>query len=261
MKPSLLVKQHSYDPPEAGKCIYCLKAFPEGELTREHIIPLALHGEMVIQHSVCEPCRDKSNRVYENPALQADFLVPRLLLELRRRKKQEKKELPPVAVGDLVSQGALEEFSIRLEIEQHPRIFSLIMPTVAGKLVGIDRGSTLRDPRVGFINLGGDKNATGVTTRHAMNPTAFSLTLAKIAYCFACAERGLGGLDEIRDLLAGNRDDVYNFVGSWSKKQQLTKKYLHNLYFRERGENLTVLVHLFASCGMDPYEVVVGKIK
>jgi hypothetical protein len=95
------------------------------------------------------------------------------------------------------------------------------------------------------------------------------MTIAKIGYCFAVAELSLDGFqgDKIRDLLAGRRDDVYNFVGGVSVPETLTNRHLHGLYLRRRGDWWTVLVHLFASCSADqskpsaPYEVVVGKAR
>jgi hypothetical protein len=96
----------------------------------------------------------------------------------------------------------------------------------------------------------------------------FATTIAKIGYCYAVAEKGFEAFDgnEIRDLLAGLRDDVYNFVGNPIETERLATNHLHGLYFRQRGEWLTVFVHLFASChGADglavPYEVVVGRLK
>ena len=35
---------------------------------------------------------------------------------------------------------------------------------------------------------------------------------------------------------------------------------LHDIFFMERGEYLTVVVHIFASCGVTPYEIVVAKL-
>jgi hypothetical protein len=87
--------------------------------------------------------------------------------------------------------------------------------------------------------------------------------IAKIAYCYAMAENKSFDETQIRDLLLGKRSDVYNFVGSVEKAEHLSSRHLHALYFRRRGEWLTVLVHLFASCSTEekafPYEVVVGK--
>jgi hypothetical protein len=98
------------------------------------------------------------------------------------------------------------------------------------------------------------------TAREMRDHTALSLTIAKIGYCFATAELGVDTFDgnEIRALLRGERDDVYNFVGGLSIPQHLTDRHLHKLYIKKRGNCLTVIAHLFASCKMDPYEVVVG---
>lgn len=94
------------------------------------------------------------------------------------------------------------------------------------------------------------------------------MMLAKIGYCYAMAEYGEAYFDatDIRDLLLGNRADVYNFVGNTETPERLSSRELHSLYFRRRGEWLTVLVHLFASCYgpqntnvCTPYEVVVGR--
>lgn len=96
----------------------------------------------------------------------------------------------------------------------------------------------------------------------------FAMMLAKIAYCYTMAEYGETYFDakDIRDLLLGNRHDVYNFVGNTETPERLATRELHGLYFRRRGEWLTVLVHLFASCQgqqntniCTPYEVVVGR--
>jgi hypothetical protein len=215
---------------------------------------------MVIQHAVCEKCRSYTNQTFENPALQTSFLVPRLQLELRRRKKSKKKALPPMAAGNRVMGGGEELFVMEREVAQYPPIFEMVFPEVAGKLAGIDRGGGLNNFRIAIANIGIRPGATGGTTRHPHDHTAFSKTLAKIAYCFACAEeKSLNGFDEIRELICGKRDDVYNFVGCSLQKEQLTNRYLHGLYLRTRGDKQTVLVHLFASCGMQPYEVVVGK--
>jgi hypothetical protein len=70
----------------------------------------------------------------------------------------------------------------------------------------------------------------------------------------------------MRDLLAGRRDDVYNFFGNTARPEKLTNKHLHGLYLREKDGWLTVLVHLFASAhgavgDARPYEIVVGKLK
>lgn len=260
-----------------GRCLYCLEdmsSYAVNEITDEHIIPRALNGALVIRNGACQACARFSNKAYEYTALNKDLFVPRRLLELKKSRNRGKNQKPPeplplVALGNRVMSGGEELFNIQLSDAEYPNIFSLILFPPAGRLVGEDRGSELKEIRGQFFNLGGNRGRRmDVTTRepHANGP--FANMLAKIAYCYAAAERGIEAFDgsDIRDLLMGRRSDVYNFVGNPSEPETLGNQHLHALYFRERDDWLTVLVHLFASCNGDPkapaipYEVVVGKI-
>lgn len=246
-----------------GRCFFCLNEYGSSDLTDEHIIPRALNGSFILKKGVCVECARYGNKTFEQPALNADFLVPRLMLELRRRSKSEKK-LPLVALGNHPEDTSAEAFKIELQAAMYPPLVTLIMIPVAGLLAGVERSGdlktmqtmTYRIPR----NLGGELFSS-VSTRHMHFHTAFALTLAKIAYCYAVGELGLGGFDgaNIRDLIMGRRDDTYNFIGGQSKPEFFREDTLHGLYIRTRGAFVTVVVHLFASCKMKPYEVVVGK--
>jgi hypothetical protein len=99
-----------------------------------------------------------------------------------------------------------------------------------------------------------------MTTNHVSG--AIHVCIAKMAYCFAVCEIGLEGFDgtAIRDLIKGRRHDFCNFVGACSTHEHLTDRYFHNLYLRNRPKYKTVLVHLFASFGIPPYEVVIGPV-
>lgn len=268
---SLTMRQQTYD--LGGKCVYCRKEFAVEDLTDEHIVPRALNGSLILKKGACRPCAVKSNKDYEGAALNHDLLIPRRLLELRKSRNRGAKQppprpLPPVAIGDVTMGG--DGFDIQLSDDQYPPAFDLVLFPRAGLLDGIDRGSTITELRLQLFNLGGSKNrATNVTTQHSMINGPFAKMLAKIGYCYAVAEKGFNAFDgdDIRALLDGGRDDVYNFVGNVAEPEKLGNHHLHGLYFRERGGWLTVLVHLFASCNADPnvpsipYEVVVGKMK
>lgn len=252
------MRSHSY--PGSGRCIYCVTEFGAAELTDEHIIPLALNGGLIIRDAACETCRDRSNRVYEQPALNADFLVPRLLLELKRRKKSQPKLLPPLVTA--TSKSGETFTNLQVPTPEHPKMIWLNVLQPPGRVSGEERGAdlgTIQGWVFGFDTVDEmtfQKAEMSLTMHH----TAVALTLAKIGYCFAVAELGIDGFDgsDIRDLLQGKRGDVYNFVGSASNMENLTTRHLHGLYFRRREKWRTVLVHLFASCEMRPYEVVVG---
>ncbi len=243
-----------------GRCIYCLERFEAADLTDEHIIPLALSGSLIIRKAACEQCRDRTSTSFENAALQADFLIPRLLLELKRRKKATPKRLP---LANVKLDDGRELLSIELELSQYPTIVQFQVFQHAGHLVGVERSGSLDRMKFSFINLPLPRTFAyqSFETRHKIDFTAFALTLAKIAYCYAIAERGISGFDgsEMRSLLLGHRSDTFNFVGGPLEVATPKINQLHWLSFRQRGAWLTVVVHLFASFGVSPYEVAVGR--
>src|SRR5437016_4327775 len=68
-----------YDPP--GHCIYCGKTEADGAaLSREHIIPLGLSGELVYRKASCECCREKTQAA-ETSCLRHTWLAARTHLE------------------------------------------------------------------------------------------------------------------------------------------------------------------------------------
>lgn len=198
--------------------------------------------------------------------MHADFNTARILFELKRKKRSKKNRtslsLPPVCVGgDIYSD---QKFDYQLTKDEYPNIIQLTVFEPAGKLLGLEKDGNLQSFRIATFFIGSKPNQVNdITIREARNHTAFSLTVAKIAYCFAAAELGVETFngDDIRDLLSGGRNDTYNFVGGILRDERLTKRFLHSLYIRRRGDFITVVVHLFASCGMSPYEVVVGTTR
>ena len=62
-------------------------------------------------------------------------------------------------------------------------------------------------------------------------------------------------------MLRDERKDVFNFVGNPVDGGNLTQRYLHQLAFRDRGDLLSIIIHLFASYQAPVYEVVIGKRK
>lgn len=249
--------------PSFGYCIICLAELSPNQLTDEHVIPFFLsgNGEVLIAKGSCKSCQEYANKSYENIASNYDFLVPRLLLGLRRRNKKSPKYLPPVSYDSQIDTPGSEGFDGQLAADKYPSLFAMMRFEPAGNLLGVGRGNSPDSIRFQFISLDRTpKQSKMVTTRHAHHFTSFTKVLAKIGYCHAIAELGLEGFDgcEIRSLLAGERDDIFNFVGDCSAPEHLTDRYLHKLYIRKRGSLVTVIVHLFASCGLMPYEVVVG---
>jgi hypothetical protein len=221
--PSLVMRQHDYH--LDGRCIYCLTdmtGWKDEDKTDEHIIARALNGGLIIRHGACKACAKLSNDEYENTALNTDLLVPKRILELRKSRRRGRKQLPPkplppLALGNQTMNPNVDIFDITAQKEQYPQTFALIGFPPPGLLSGIDRGSGITEMRVQLFNLGPKKETlNNVTTRTPFVNGPFAKMLAKIGYCYAVAERNIDGFDgdAIRDLLAGRRGDVYNFVGN-----------------------------------------------
>lgn len=241
-------------------CIYCMTPLPDNELTKEHIIPLALNGTLTFRNAVCETCRDYTNKAFENVSLQADFLIPRLLLELKRRQKGTK-PFPPAAVVT-ANDEAIEE--LILELADYPPVASFYTFDPAGALVEIDRGEGLEFIRLVFVKFPSPNYPSGlkqVEVTHKGVWSAYALSLAKMAYCYAVAEKGIGSFDGqgIRDLLLGKRTDILNFVGGPLDNDPVAKGHLHRLRMNTRGDSVSVTINLFASYSAVRNEVFVGK--
>lgn len=277
------------------RCVFCCQRFAPSQLKREHVVPLALSGTWVIPRATCEPCRARSNEVYESAALQCDLVrIPRLFLDLRRRNKKQKVPLtlPPLfphGTAGEVSVGAFEKR--RVDRDEYPPIFTMLMLPLADKLsdaktaVPLDQKEfrvwirLIEEKRLGGIVISdptkfpgdGDRDfifsfdytyrGASASARQIFALGAYGRMLAKIAYCFGVSELKMEGFDgsEIRQLLRGERNDVFNFVGGSLNDERLTRRHLHYLAVRKRGKLWTVIVHLFSSYDAPAYEIVIGQ--
>ncbi len=256
------MRRHIYE--GDGKCVFCRNPFPREKLEDEHIIPEAIQGSLVIRRGTCTTCARRSNKKYENSAINVDLQIPRLLLRLCGKgigKLPQLRHLPPVYAGDLTT-DELGERLLDFPVESYPRIFALLKFPSPGLLCSLDRGSTITEFQLMVFKIGND-SSSGMSLKQSLKVGALPMMLAKIAYCYAMAEKKNFDGSQIRDFLLGKREDVYNFVGSVENLERFSTRHLHRLCFRKRGDWLTVLVHLFASCSIEknayPYEVVVGK--
>lgn len=250
-----------------GRCVFCLKKFETKDLTDEHIVPDAINGRAILLKGSCGPCAKESNKAYENEALESDLKVARLILGLRGKsggRPRDVRHMPKVFRGDVntLLHDAEAYRLLNFGLDEYPRYFTLLNYKPAGLLAKVDRGSILTGAslRIYSRHPGGITNVT-VKQKHTI--IAFPMMIAKIAYCYAVGELGIDGFDgsQIRDLLKGRRQDVFNFVGNAADPERLSSRHLHACYFRNREGRRTVVVDLFASLGPKvrrPYEVVVG---
>ncbi len=237
-------------------CMYCLATgVPR---TEEHLVPRALGGHLTLRDAVCEPCRRLTGRL-EQVTLDREFAVPKTLLALKRRRARADgpKRLPAVTL--VGSDGPVE-----LTPATFPRRFALPTFEPAGLLS--NRAATVL-PQVAFVdcrlNLGSPSHDAVAAPPPLPDPFAYAWSIAKWAFALAIAERGLEACDlqPLRDLLLGRRDDVFAFVGTPAPRAQAPREWLHDVALRESDGWLVATLALFASAGMTPYEVVIGRLR
>jgi hypothetical protein len=238
-----------------GRCLYCLATGVP--LTEEHLIPRALGGRATLRDAVCEPCRRYTGR-FEQVTLDREFAVPKTLLALKRRRARGKgpERMPSV----VLEAGAVATST--LTPDTFPRGFSLPMFESAGLLSSVDRASTL--PCIEFsschLRLGTPRVHHVAAPPALPEPHAYAYAIAKWAYGMAVAKEGFDACDmhAIRDLLAGRRGDVFNFVGSARPGGAAGSAGLHSATIQTHGAWRTVVLHLLSSAGLSPYEIVIG---
>ncbi|KQT37651.1 HNH endonuclease [Methylophilus sp. Leaf414] len=254
---SIRMKKKKY--PGIGICIYCLKPYPPEQLTDEHIIPDALKGTLIFKKSVCIPCKEVTG-VQEREVLKLELLIPRVLLELKP--PSIKHRLPKFSfTANIGDTNAV--FDTDIPREDYPQIISSVMIEPPGLLLGknIDGISRMA---LQYINLHSSKNPPKqqqYATRHSHLAGAIQHMVAKIAYSYAIAEKGLDYFDstEIRKILLDDSDELFNYVGSAPPEDSGKSQDLHWLSFFEEKGYFVCRVQLFGSIGMHPHYVVLGK--
>jgi hypothetical protein len=253
-RPSTTMRRVRHAP--LDRCMYCLASgTPRSE---EHLIPRALGGRPTLRDAVCEPCRRLTGRL-EQLTLDREFVVPKTLLALKRRRARGKgpSRMPPVRLDGDDGEAAA------LTVDTFPRIFALPAFEPAGLLTGVDR--TAAPCRIDFVdctlNLGTPTRRTIAAAPPLADPHAYGYAIAKWAYALAVAERGLDCCDTqaMRDLMLGRRHDPFAFVGTSSPRPAAPRERLHDVSVCDDGQWLTVALALFASAGMAPYQVVIGR--
>lgn len=267
MKPSLMLNPSLTMPitihPGFGRCIYCLQTVDSRLLTDEHVIPLALNGSLIIKKAACEPCRDQTNKGYENAVLQGELLNPRVILGLRRRKNKTIKYTHPIAESSVpFSYEKAPEPNVYRNGDEADKTF-MLMTWAAPSILRQVEADGFEDMQFAFINLGGPSHRSKRYNFQQIpfNPSIYSLFLIKIAYGFAVSQLGLDGFNSeiARDFLKNLRHEGYKLVGRAEYPKNLSGKWLHRLSLRIQEGWIIVTVHIFASAMGARYDVIVGR--
>ncbi len=255
--------------PPLRRCIYCgTTTLPAGvsRFGDEHVVPLALGGNLILREASCRRCERIINEEIESPVLLKEWVYLRIKRNFPTRKKTRKR---PTHVTLQCHDGS----PIQIPINDYSTPVPLYKFTEARILTGAPRTN---DNAHWTMDILSDTPAEADMRRkypvwngiHSITPQPFRFArlLAKIGYCHAVSEYGLEGFTPlVLDIILGHSDDYFYTVGGSLDLSPAIPGGDHvlNLEILFRSPTMAVLiieVRLFSQITTPVYKVVVGEI-
>lgn len=253
--------------PSFGKCIYCGAA--DVPLTDEHIIPLSLQGQLVIDDACCIPCQQKIGK-YETQVIKTlEHFRARYKLWRYKPNKAKKaysfsikrpdgsRGRATIPIDEMPATAWLYKFGPANILKGKPPFD----PTFEWLLVAL---ADTKDLKHATDKYGWDGEAKARTV-----PEQYARLLAKIGYAYAVAELGLNAFKPLcLDIVLGRPANCgYLVGGSWTLKEtaETTSDHLISIGRATStvGPSLVVvLIRLFQQMrGAPHHHVVVGSLE
>lgn len=251
--------------PPVRRCIYCGQT--EGKLSREHIIPFSLGGNLVLPYASCATCADKTKR-FEQIVARSIYGSLRLRGQFPTRNPSER----PTHLSTIVMRPDGSSESVQVPAAEVPRAFAGLLLPVAGilskrpptnKFDGLRIVTKLVEEDLRqFLSKPGDYRIQGPR----IDVVALSQLLCKIAHSFAVAELGFNTFKHFLPSMILETGPAHfpHYVGA--AMRPLPKQgdlELHQLQIRRVEVDgtflVTVVIRLFSFLDIPEYEVVVGE--
>jgi hypothetical protein len=252
----------------ANICIYC--GAKEG-LSKEHVVPLALGGNLILPSASCTKCAAITSDL-EGKVLRGFMHDSRAVGGFPTRRPKERPKVIHYQVeredNFITAELPLSMASGFLHLPKLQRASFLCGggPVKGVSVVGLETITFGKSPEEVASTLGTKTIRTTVN----MDATSFARMLAKIGYAFAVAKIGPFPLTEVPvlPLILGTADDGSTWVGSMNRPGSQDERRPQHLLGLAAGmaivddvpeQILVVEVTLFASSGASGYEVVVRR--
>jgi hypothetical protein len=242
-----------------GRCIYC--GYTEPPLSKEHIIPFSLGGNLILPAASCEKCARITSDFEKICArgMLGQFRV-RADIPTRHPEQRPSEFSPEITRAD----GTTE--IITIPAKEYPvACVGLLLP-VAGILVGRRPGPTEIKclVKLPMDDLKRVLNPGDAMDGPPVNLPAYGKLLAKIAHTFTVAKIGIDSFKHVLpDLILGKSRTFLHYIGGEPDNDKVpeTEGYGHKLVLGHvRGTRLIfVSIRLFASIGMPRYIVIAGE--
>lgn len=247
-----------------GKCIYCGKK--DSPLRTEHIIPYGLNGPWKLLKSTCDDCAAITS-AFEMSVLRDSLIILRSALNLPTRRKKKRPLTFPLTITKECQQ---ETINVPVHIHKHLALMILPISLPPAHLDGrkYKRGITITGGitiKIGGLPLNNFKKIYGAKTvgvSSIWHGNDFERMVAKIAYGFTVADKGIDNLEEVYVIPAilGKKDDIGRWVGCAEDKKLDVGKYFHHIDLSVYNREVIVRVKLFAIFDVPEYLVVVGRL-
>jgi len=256
----------------AGFCIYCGASKASGyakNLRTEHIVPLALNGDIELKEATCESCEKITGKV-EQLALRGHYRGLRTQPGWKHRNKSEQPSQLPVFVPNPDGGPELRRM---IPLAEYPHVhFFFDLPT-PGLLLGVQRGWEY-GPKHRWMRIQATEVNPPVTSEKlstfatpSLDLHCFCRMLAKIGHAYATAKVGRQFFSPLLPpLILGDTTDCYRFVGGFPQVEELpaADTPFQISLGRETAfgkEYLVAKIRIFASLpGSRFYRTVIGEI-
>ncbi len=245
-----------------GCCIYC--GSKEPGLTKEHVVPKGLNGNVTLGEASCRRCADITKR-FEGHILHEVWQGCRAQAGLGSRHKENRPLYLPLAV----QRG--QSWSVEcVPIPDHIALaaFPIFVPPAHLTGANYTEGITLAPSAFGCVvherwqTLLQRLGANGWGFVQVFRPVDFARLIAKVAYGMAIYLEGYDYFETryVVPCILGQRDDVGRWVGTASGPFHPPGEGLHEVSVFPVGQEAWAYVRLFAKAGTPTYLVVLGTL-
>lgn len=232
-------------------------------LTREHIIPEGLGGQLLFHKASCDDCAKIINEEVENLCLGA-MVGPRTKLNMKKR--------APESLAHGVWRGSKGQFPLDMseadfrwnELPTSDMPLAIILPTFVepGILTGAapSEGFIVNGLQSHFANKTLPTQDEGCVSGHVQkfSPDLFCRMIAKVAHGAATAELGKDAFSPfLPQIILGKNKNISFFVGGGGIKPMKTSQ-KHVISIKLRSGYVIADVQLFANLRFRAYRAVVG---
>lgn len=260
----------------AGQCIYCSAS---GQLTREHIIPGGLHGNLVIDDASCEDCQRTINK-FETEVLRLNFGLVRDALGVRskspRSRKSPRRQTYPVRLPN----GSAGEIPISAQMPQVISVahYGVRPPAITGETIDFTHGC----PQVAWEKMQNGfqspQDSFGAAVAVPSVPIlTFMRFIAKIAHGYTIANLSQNNFTPYLLNIILDQETLIGgqFIGIAPRRMRPPINALHHIELKIFDSEVyrlpglpsamrriaVVYLDLFFGFDLPTYEVVVGELR